>query len=137
MPNLGFLKRLIKEDFKKDEYELIGKVGGILNPALEAITGALNKGGLNVSDLNAQLKDVEVIVDVNGLPRTDTTFASELKGLCSGLMVVQAQNLTNPTIYPTTAPFISFTQDKGQIIINHVSGLQDGDKYKLKIFAIV
>ena len=136
MPNLGFLKRLIKEDFDQKDQELIGKVGSILNPALEAITNTLNKG-LNLVDLNTQIKDVSVEVNANGLPKSITSFKSDLKGKCSGLVVINAQNLTNTSTYPTTTPFISFGLDGDQIIINHISGLQANNKYTLKVLAIV
>lgn len=136
MAKLGFLRRLVKEDFKPDDQEFISKVAFILNPAFESITNALNKNLTFTDNLNAQVKELNVTV-VSGQPIQALSFRSELKGSCKAIWCVRAENQTNTATYVSGAPFISFSESQGQILINHITGLQDNQEYKLRIIATV
>lgn len=137
MAKLGFLKRLIKEDFKSTEQEMIGKVAFILNPAMEAITNALTSGLTIEDNFNGNVKEIVVTVDAAGLPTSSTSFKSGLKLPVKNLIVTRAINLSNSTAYPTSHPFINFTDNGGQITINQVSGLQANNKYQLRVIYLV
>ncbi len=128
--NTSFLKRLVKEDFNPKDQDLISRVSSVFNPAIDQISRILNKG-LTISDLNIQVKQFTIIVDESGNPTSNISVASTLNGKCSQFMVGKAQNLTKPTTYPTTAPFVSFSNDGAQIIINNVTGLSSGDRWQL------
>lgn len=136
MAKLGFLKRLVKEDFKKEDQDIISKIAFILNPALESITNSLNNSLTFAENMNAQVKDLTVEVK-SGKPVQDVSFRSTLKGLCRGIICIRASNLSNTNSFPTSSPFLSFTEDMGQITITHISGLQDNEKYSLRIVATV
>lgn len=136
MPNLSFLKRLIKEDFDKKDQELVSKIASILNPALEQIVGIFNKG-LNIGDLNTQNKDIEITVDASGFPINNTSFRSELKGKCSMIICGRAQALGVIGVYPTGGHSISFTELAGQLTINHITGLPADQKFLLRVTAYV
>lgn len=137
MAKFGFLKRLVKEDFKKEDQAIIDKIAFILNPALESLTQALSNNLTFEENLNAQVKELELIVGSNGIPTSSVSFSSTLKGTCKGLMVVRVENLTNSVAYPSGAPFISFSDNAGQITINHITGLTAGNKYRLRVIATV
>lgn len=134
--NLSFLKRLVKEDFSKKDQELIGKVAGVLNPALAQITLILNKG-LTISDLNTQTKDLTLQVDADGNPISEVSFASALGGKCGMLQVGRAQNLTDSTVYPSGGHSVSFSEKNGQIIINNITGLPVNYKWLIRVIAYV
>jgi hypothetical protein len=136
MAKLNFLKRLVKEDFQKDDQALIEKIATILNPALEAITSAFNKDLTFQDNINCQIKDFEVVLKASGEPKATTTFKSELSGSCKGLICIKATNTESTTQFPTSQPFITFAENNGQIEIAHVSGLQTGVKYKLRVLAV-
>lgn len=133
--NLSFLKRLIAEDFNKSDQQLIGKLGSIINPALEAITNALNKG-LTINDLNMQTKSLTIQVDALGVPTTAALFKSELNGRCNNLWVSRAQNISNNTLL-TSAPFINYSENNGLITITQVLGLPVGTKWLITLVAAV
>jgi hypothetical protein len=133
--NLSFLKRLIKEDFEKKDQELVGKIAFVLNPALQQITNILNHG-LTIADLNTQVKDLEITVDSSGFPTTDASFKSTLRGRCSQLTIGRAQAV-NATVYPTGAPFPSYTEINGQIVINHITGLPADTRFTIRVTAYV
>ncbi len=140
--NTSFLKRLIKEDFNNKDQDLISKLSSVFNPAIDQISRVLNKG-LAVNDLNTQTKTMTIILNEDGTPTTTTTFASTLSGKCSMVFVGRAQNLTNPTTYPTSGVFITYNQsndtitNSNQVIINHVTGLTAGDQWQLTLLACV
>jgi hypothetical protein len=134
--NTSFLRRLIPEDFNQKDQSLISKIAATFNPAIDQISNILN-GGLDISDLNCIQKQITVQVDANGNPLTSISVASTLTTKCSMLMVGRAYNLTNPTTYPTTAPFISFTPNGTQITVNNITGLTANDQWQLTIVAFV
>lgn len=134
--NTSFLKRLIKEDFNQKDQDLVGRISSVFNPAIDQISRILNKG-LTISDLNAQVKQFNLSVDSSGNPLTTTSIASTLNSKCNQIVVGKALNLTNPNIHPTSAPFITFSNDGQQIIIINVTGLTSNDKWQLTVTAYV
>lgn len=128
-------KRLIKEDFPKEYHGLIEKLAFPLNQALEEVYTALRNNMSFADNFAAQEKILEVMVDASGLPTTPTSFKSTLGGLCKGIDVLRAENITNSATYPTGSPFISFTEGNGQIIVKHIAGLPANNKFRLRIVA--
>lgn len=133
MAKLFQFKRIVVEDFDKDDRGLITKLAYPLNLALESMFNALNKNLTLEDNFNAQVNIIELNVDENGTPRTNGSFRSNLKTPIKTIKVGRAQNLTNPNTYPTTAPWISYSQDGTTVTINNISGLQSGNNYRLTI----
>jgi hypothetical protein len=134
MPNLSFLKRLIKEDFEQKDRELVDKIASILNPALEQITIILNRG-LKVEDLNAQVKDLEITVDSDGFPTSDASFKSTLKGKCTQIMVGRVQAINRVDVYPTGGHSVTFSDNGGQVVVNHITGLPPNIRFTVRLTA--
>lgn len=128
------LKRLAKEDFPQDDQELVGKLAFPINAFFEQVRNALNKN-LNFDNLNQEIITLTVTV-VSGIPTMKTQFKSNIKGNVQGIIVVYASNLTTPGMYPTSCPFITSAQNGGLVTINHISGLQDNQEYRLKLLTI-
>ena len=129
-------KRLRSEDFGADDQEMIGKLAIIINPMLEQINFAL-AGNITFSEnISSQIKDIDVTVDSSGTPKITTQFKSTLNTPFKGIWCIRAENQTNTSTYPSSQPFVSALDQGGLVTINHISGLQADNKYKLKLLVI-
>lgn len=135
MAKLPNYKRIITSDFKKDDQELVEQLGRVINDGFNQVYFTLN-GRINISDnLFCTVRIVDVVVGADGQPTSRTTFTLNNTQPVIGCQVIQATNQTNTAVYPTGAPFISFTQLDQALLINHITGLQPGDRYTLRIVA--
>ena len=137
MAKLGFLRRLIKEDFKKDQQDLVGKIASILNPFMDSITNALTNQLTFEDNLNAQVTTITVSVDGNGIPTSPLSVKYNLTSTATKLWVVSSQNTTNSNSYLTGAPFLEWSNNGTQININHITGLTAGNSYQLTLVIMV
>lgn len=128
------VKRIVAEDFDEEDRDLVSKLGGLVNDVFEQLVQGLNKN-INVKDnMNEDIFNVIVYVDSNGTPVIPAQFKYILKGNCLGVSVINAVNLDNPAIYPTSAPFVSFSQTSGTLVtITNVKGLQASTRYRLTL----
>ena len=134
MSKLSSYKRIRTSDFSQDEQPLVEKLADPINSAFDQLFYCLN-GRVDFSNLFATVRDVDVVVDANGRPTSQTTFRLDRAGVITGTQVILAVNQTNSNTYPTGAPFVSFTQLDTSVLINHVAGLQPNQRYTLRIVA--
>jgi hypothetical protein len=87
------------------------------------------------NNLFCTVRVVDVVVDSNGIPVSRTTVSLNNTQPVIGCIVLQATNQTNTAIYPSGAPFVSFTQLDQALLINHITGLQPNNRYTLRIVA--
>lgn len=126
-------KRLIKEDVEEQYRPLVEKIAFSVNPFAEEVIKALDNN-LSIEDnFGQKKKEITVQVDSDGIPTYVTQLKTDLKSICSGAIVIRADNLTNARTYPTGCPFLSFTENNGVITVNHITGLPAGNKFKLKL----
>jgi len=137
MSKPSFIRKLVKEDFPQKYQDLIGSLGNVLNPALQSISIALNKGLTIQDNLLASVVNITITVDSTGTPLNPITFPSNLGSPTQHLLITQAFNLTNTNAYPTGAPFITWVDNAGQVNINNVTGLQANNQYSLRIIVTV
>ncbi len=126
-------KRIIIEDFDEKDRPLISKLAYSINVFAEDILDALNKNLTIEDNLAMAKKDLTVAVDADGRPTTAVTLNSGLKGLCVGIQVIKATNLTVPTTLTTGTPFINFIDNSGVITIKNITNLTVNNKYQLKL----
>lgn len=127
-------RRIVLEDFPKESQDVVSKLAFIINNAFEIFTAQLSKGLTIEDNFNQQLSEITVTVDSNGKPKNTTQIKYSLPTTCKGAIVIQAINQTNSQIYPTSCPFVSFTQNQNNLLeIRHISGLQANQEYKLRI----
>jgi hypothetical protein len=82
----------------------------------------------------AVIKDVVVTVDSNGFPLSPTGISlGAIVPKAIGSDVIFAQNQTNPDVYPTAKPFVSFTQNGQVFEIDHIAGLPANNQFLLRI----
>lgn len=132
---LPSFKRLFKNDYEEQYQTLIDRLSSSLNIGIEVLYDALNRRLTIKDNVAATVKDVNVTVNSNGLPNATTSFALDISNQVLGLEVIKADNLTNPTTYPTSGIIINYTQNGTNVLINHVTGLQSGQTYRLRIIA--
>lgn len=132
MPKPQSFRRIIIEDFPEKERPLISKLAYCLNPFAEDVLQCLNNN-LSIKD-NLELEQRTFSVTVaSGVPTGVLTIKTGLTSNCAGTQVIKAVNKTNSSHVPTSVPFITFSNDAGNIIISNISGLQDNEKYDLTV----
>jgi hypothetical protein len=134
MGKLQGFRRLYKQDFDQQYGDLIDGLSPALNTGVEVLYQALNKNLDLANNIRCTVRDVSVIVNASGVPKSITSIALDVKNApVIGCQVISAQNVTNSSTFPTGQPFISFSQKSDVLIINNVTGLQADNQYTLKI----
>lgn len=132
---LPSFRRLNKQDFSKENQELIEKLAGNLNIGIETLYDVLNKR-LNLDDnFLASVRTFQVQTNNNGIPVNSTSFNIDKIGTIKGLSVLNVINLTNPNVYPTSGVTISFEQRTQNILIKHITGLPVGNLFSITVVA--
>lgn len=131
MAKISNLKRIIKEDFPEEYQELIDKLAYSLNPFLEQISNAFNKN-INIENLSREFITVTV-ENVGGNLKIPVQFKTSLSGRIQGFNIIKAENITNPAIYPTQAPWITWTINSNILTIQKVTGIPDNNKFRLTL----
>lgn len=135
MPKLASYKRIVTNDFEKEDRKFVEKIAGPINDAFNELYFATN-GRLSLTEnLYCSVKILDVTVDSNGIPVNQTVFTVDKPTPVIGIQVIQAVNQENSGIYPTGQPFVSFSPITTGILINHVSGLQANQRYTLRLIA--
>lgn len=135
MPKLKSYKRIITSDYKDEDQQLVEQLGGSVNDGFNDVYFVLN-GRVELSNnVYCSVRLVDVIVDANGIPTSRTTVSLNSTQAVIGCHVMMAINQTNSAVYPTGAPFISYTQVNQALLINHITGLQPDMRYTLRIVA--
>lgn len=134
MAKVGDLKRLNKEDFAKEDQDMIDRLGYILNPFMEKVVAAFNKG-IDFNNLAQEMVTFTVTVDADGVPTPKTTIKYSLKTKLNGIIAIAANNLTDSTTI-TGAPFIIYTQDGTSLTLTKITGLPAGKKFSITVILI-
>ncbi len=126
-------KRITSETLPAESKALADTIATSVNGFAEEVVNILS-GKVSISDnLNQKFKEITVELNSNGTPIQTLQFKSEISGKCKGISVEFAQNMTNSIVYPTTAPFVTFIENEGIVTIKHITGLQTGYKWKIRL----
>lgn len=135
-------KRLIKTDYSngpvENEQSFIEKISFSLNNGIEALYNVLNKNVSLKDNVFCTVKTINITVDSLGNPVGNASFVLDTamnSNRVIGIQVLAAINQVNTTTYPTGAPFVSFSQNNNNIIINNITGLQANQGYQLTLVA--
>ena len=129
-------RKIRTEDFESEDQAVAGKIGDMYNPNADEIYQVLN-GRIDFDNLNRQKVDVLVQLDSAGALRALPSIKTTVAGRVSGLNLIRAVNIDNPGIFPTQAPWVSFTTNGNLLTISNVSGLQPNSQYRLTLELIV
>jgi hypothetical protein len=129
---LNNVRQIRAEDFPEELQQPMGQLGGILNSFMQEVVELADKR-IDFENKVENIKTVDITVDSTGKPLLNNKIATDLSTV-RGHQVIDAINLSNPSIYPTQQPFISFTRLAGGFIqVNNITGLQANNKYRLTI----
>lgn len=135
MARVPNIKKIIKEDFDKDQQKWIDKLAYPLNSFMEQVKSAFDHN-INFTNLNQEIITVNVVVDSSGIPQVQTLWKSTLKTKIVGCVVLRAANIQNTSLFAVNQPFINFVQNADLVQINQVSGLQADNKYQLTVLSV-
>ena len=132
MGKLQIPKKLRVEDFDQDDQALISKIAFVYNVFADEVYNTLNKN-IDYDNLNRQFVTISVSIDNTGKLINPPQIKTLLNGRVRGLNVLNAINLIDSSIYPTTAPFISWTINSDILTILNITGLQNNSQYSLSL----
>lgn len=130
------MRRLYDDITKKpEEKQLVTSLSIPINNNIEVLYNALN-GQLTLSDnLSCTVVQVDVRVDESGIVRNGASFKLKNTLNVIGTQVIDAINLTNSSVFPSGAPFITGAQTQNGYQINHVTGLPANNIFRLRVIA--
>jgi hypothetical protein len=131
----GFL-RLKKEDVDEQFRPLVDKIGFSINNFAEQVLNALNKKLTITDNLNQELKELTLTMGASGAPTESIQFKNELGINIKGMIVARVENVTNPSSYPATAPFVTWDETNFLVTVKNITGLTSGNKYKIRLITI-
>lgn len=128
-------RRIMKSDYAPEQRNLVERLSSSINIAIETLNDALNRKLTITDNIASTVAKVIVMVDATGKPVTKTQFKLSLDTPILGLEVINAENLTNTTGYPTAGVFISYSQSSKNVVISNVAGLIPNNEYQLTVLA--
>ena len=136
MSTLPTFKSLQSSDFDTQYQGLINQLALIFNNDIQSLFTALNNGVSLANNILCTVATVPITVDSSGNTTNSANFALTTPSMkITGLTVVRVINTTNSSIYPTAAPFCSFTPASNQCTINNITGLQTGYQWSVTVIA--
>lgn len=127
----GF-KKIVKEDFPKDEQDLVEKLGTVFNTFQEQVYQAFNNNIDIADNLNAQYVIFKTKVNAIGVPTGNSQIKYTLKTRPKGTQVIRATNLTDKGLL-TGAPFADISLSGDVITVNQITGLLANKEYEIVI----
>lgn len=129
-------RRVITEDFKREEQGFISKLAFVINPIFEQIIQAFNKNITVSENLAMDYKTVDVIVDGSGNVTNNAVFTSDLTKV-TGILPIRLQNGDTTAITsPTGGIFCTFNKNGRLLTITHTTGLTAGTKYRITLLVL-
>ena len=130
MARLSNVKRIITEDFESQYQTLISRLGFVLNEFMSDTVNIVN-GNIDFDNLTQKKISIDISVNSAGKPLKGADVNVGITNP-SGTDVIRVQQLSGTAVYPTSAPFISYTnKGNGIITIDHISGLPANIQYKV------
>lgn len=126
--------RINKGDYPVESRNIIDKLAGSLNIAIESLYNLANNRITKRDNLACVVKDVFVTVDALGIPTSPTAIAlGTIVQKVDSADVGFAQNQTSPNVFPIATPFITWTQNGQTFEINHIAGLPANNEFLLRV----
>lgn len=124
--------KLRVEDFDSDSQELIGRIAKVYNQFTDSVYQVLD-GNIDFSNLSRQITTVDIITDATGKLVNPPKIKINLPTKVNGLHCISAINLKKSSVYPTSAPFISYSINNYILTIENVSGIPVNSEFRLTI----
>lgn len=133
MSKLPGFRRLRREDYPVEFQDLVEQLSASLNIGIEAIYDVLNQKANVGENIDSSVNDLTITLSADGTPVERTQITIHKSETIQGLTIVKTENLTNPATFPTTAPYATWTQNGSTVDIDHITGLNVGDEWQIKV----
>lgn len=141
---LPTFKRLYKNDFDEEYFGLIEKLSGFINDNFEKLYNVNTRNLTFTDNIYSQIVTLTITVDFQGNPLTNTEILinrEQLQDKPLGIQVLRAINNTSDSVYPTSAPWVSYTENPAAdgsitITINNIAGLPSDNEFELTLLLI-
>jgi len=127
--------RIKTQDFPEDQKQLADTLGGILNPFIDKLVIGFNKNFTVDDNLSFEFRTIDVIVDATGVPQASNIVFTNLKNF-KGYICINANNLSNPSSFVSSCPFLTTETQGNYVYIRNITGLTVGDSYRLILLGI-
>jgi hypothetical protein len=127
--------RIKPADFPEDQKEMADTLGGILNPFIDKLIIGFNKNFTVDDNLPFEFRTLDIRVNASGVPQLNQKITTNLKNL-KGYICINASNLDNTGIYPSSTPFLSIDIIGNTSTIRHIAGLPANTNYRLTLLGI-
>ncbi len=135
MAKIRKINKILTEDFPATYRDLVSKLAFALNPFLDNIVQALDKGLTITDNLNGEIKVITITAD-NDLPLQIRTSLNS----CNSILVSRVTNLTNTSATLASAPFVEFKNKEEAgfklIEITNITGISVTDKYRIRLILL-
>jgi hypothetical protein len=132
LPNF---RRILKTDYAEEYRDLIETLSFSINNGIEVLYQALNKAVTLRENVACTVKEVDVIVDSNGAPKSRLSFPLDTSNRILGVTVLNVINTKNPSIIPSSGVFVYFIQENKNLIISYIKGLPADQPFTVTLVA--
>lgn len=126
----GF-KRIVKEDFDKEDQPLIEKLATVFNLFQEQVYYAFNNGITLTENVMAQTVTFRVQVNSVGEPTQNSQIKYTLKTRPLGHQVINIRSLDGSLL--NGSPFLLYDINQDIITIKQITGLLSGKTYEITV----
>jgi hypothetical protein len=137
MSQLTFVQKIVQESFPQADQQTMATLASVINPFITNVANILNDGITLGDNFKAFIKSLTVTVDASGTPINPLTFQTGLGQPTKHVLVTRAVYTGTTPVYPTGAPFISYTDQSGTITVNNITGLPANQEFTLTVFGTV
>lgn len=132
MARIQIPKKIRSEDFAPDDQKIADQLANVYNDFADSVYQTLTKG-IDYENLRRQLSTLVITIDKNGKVAQTPEIKLNVLGRVLGVQVLNAANVTNGAIYPTSAPFISFSTNSNILRILNITGLPASSQWQLTL----
>lgn len=126
---LSNARRIIVEDFKKEDRETVAKIAEILNPHMEEVV-LLSQGNITIENLNRTIVKIDITLDSAGMPQGVNQINTGLKTY-NGNKIIDVKSLVGGEAV-ISAPYMDCTfQGNGLVRVSKITGLPANKKLRI------
>jgi hypothetical protein len=132
MPKLSDIRRIIPEDFKKEEREMAEKIAGSYNEFADELYQTVN-GLLDFDNMARRKASVEITFNADGSLKVPVSINTGLSYV-SMVHIGKVENLTSSAVKLASPVYLDWShQGSGLVKINYGRGFSAGTKYRLTL----
>lgn len=136
MAKLKSYARINTADYTDEQQPLVEQLGLQINTGFEPVYSALSNRLTFEENFLCTVREVEMTLAASGIPLNRTSIILDNNLPVKSVLTLSVVNKTSASVFPTGAPFISFTQNGTTLFIDHITGLVPNNRYVVRILAL-